>query len=187
MLTKIRSWINKKNTNLIVAGSALFISVCALLLSIQEVRIMRTQQKATMYPYLTVGKLYNSKGFGFVLKNSGNGLAKVNSYKVHNDSIHFRDWFDVLQNVMPEAQNINYGTIKTAGNIRKQMITPGETVNLIFFNWTPETRKLEKRLEDIQVEICYSSLLDEHWSIKNEIPIEQDDSCELELEKEFGF
>ena len=71
--------VKKINTNLLVASSAVFISLCALFISVQEMKIMREQQKATMYPYLTLGWVYNSDGFGVELKNSGNGLAKINS------------------------------------------------------------------------------------------------------------
>jgi len=187
VVQKIKRLGKKGNTNLIVAGSALFISACALLISVQEMRIMRTQQKASMYPYLTMGMSYNSEGFGFVVKNSGNGLAKINSYKVANDTIHFRDWFDVLQTVMPEAQNIDYSIINTEGNIRKQMITPGEEVNLIFLKWTPETRILEKRIQDLKIEICYASLLEEHWKIEDGVPTDLEKPCDIEMEKEFGF
>jgi len=65
---------------------------------------MRTQQKASIYPYLTIGSSYTSKGFGIELKNSGNGLAKINSYQIYNDSIYFKDWFDVLQTLAPDAK-----------------------------------------------------------------------------------
>ncbi|RMB58508.1 hypothetical protein EAX61_09380 [Dokdonia sinensis] len=187
LLQRLKNLGKKGNTNLIVAGSALFISACALLISVQEMRIMRTQQKASMYPYLTVGMSYNSEGFGYILKNSGNGLAKIDSYKVANDTLYFRDWFDVLQTVMPEAQGIDYSIINTAGNIRRQMITPGEEVNLIFLKWTTETRILEKRVRDLKIVICYASLLDEHWMIEDGLPIDLDTSCTITMEEEFGF
>jgi len=69
-----------------------------------RIHIMRTQQKASIYPYLTIGSSYTSKGFGIELKNSGNGLAKINSYQIYNDSIYFKDWFDVLQTLAPDAK-----------------------------------------------------------------------------------
>lgn len=170
-----------------MAGSALFISACALFLSVQEMRIMRTQQKASMYPYLTLGWTYSGQGFGVELKNSGNGLAKVNSYKIFNDSIHFKEWLDVLTNYMPEATTIDYGIISTSGNIRDLMISPGETKRLIFIQWNEESRILQPRLEDLNITICYESLLGEHWLIENGIPQELDKPCEILIEQEFGF
>lgn len=157
----IISKIKSLNTNLLVAGCALFVSACALYISTQEVRIMRTQQKATMYPYLSISKVYNGDGFGFELKNSGNGLARINSYQVYNDSVFFRSWFDVIKTNLPDSK-IDYSMVKTAGNIRNEMLTPNEKVYLIFFKWTEETRAFENYFNDLKIKICYSSLLDEN-------------------------
>ena len=181
-----RNFLSKSNTNLIVAGSALAISACALFISVQEVRIMRTQQTATMYPYLTIGTRYSSDGFGIILKNSGNGLARINSYQVFNDNQYFKDWLDVLQATMPEAKNINYGIINTVGNIRNEMIAPGESKNLIFLKWTDETREIEKRLKSLKVTVCYSSLLDEHWQVVDGIPVSLEQKCAENIKNEFG-
>lgn len=181
------NFFNRINTNSLVAGSALFISACALFLSIQEVRIMRTQQKATMYPYLTLGWTYNGDGFGIELKNSGNGLAKVNSYKVFNDSIYFKEWLDVLTTYMPEAKTIDYGMITTSGNIREQMISPGETKRLIFVRWNEESRILQPRLDGIKITLCYESLLGENWIVEKGIPREVEKPCKILVEQEFGY
>lgn len=186
LFRKIYAKIKVANTNLIVAGCALFVSACALYISTQEVRIMRTQQKATMYPYLSIGKVYNSDGFGISLKNSGNGLAKINSYQIYNDSIFFRDWFDVVKTNLPSSK-IDYSMVKTAGNIKDEMLIPNEKVNLIFFNWSPETRKFENYFNDLKVEICYSSLLNDNWTVSLEVPSTEVSECMLEIEKEFGL
>ena len=184
---KILNKLKKINTNFLVASSAVFISACALFISVQEVRIMRTQQKASMYPYLTTGKSYTSKGFGIQLKNSGNGLARINSYQIYNDSIYFKDWFDVLQTLAPDVKDINYSVISTDGNIRDKMISPGEEVNIIFLSWTPETRKLEEVFSTVNVKVSYSSLLDEHWTVEQGIPYEIKKIPALEPEKEFEY
>ncbi len=169
-----------------VAVCALVVSICALVISVQEIRIMRKQQKASMYPYLTAGKSYNAEGFGVQLKNSGNGLARIDSYQIYNDSIYFSDWIEVVETLMPEAKNIHYNIIRTSGGIRNQMIPPGEEVNLIFFTWTEETRKLQKEFQDLKLKICYSSLLDEHWTLTGNTPEPLDGKCIPEMDKEFG-
>lgn len=174
------------NLNTIVASNALLLSACALYISIQEVRIMRVQQKATMFPYLTITKTYNSEGYGIIIKNSGNGLAKINSYQVYNDSIHFRDWFDVLQTLSPESK-IDYSMINTVGSIQNEMITPEEKLNLIFLRWNDETRLFEKHLSALKIRMCYSSLLDESWVVSDNITSTLVDACAVEMEKEFGL
>lgn len=172
--------------NLIIAISAVVISASALYISIQEVRIMREQQKATMFPYLTLTKFYNSEGYGIRLKNSGNGLAKINSYKIHNDSIYFKNWLDVQQKLAPDVK-VDYSVINTVGNIRDEIVTQNEEVNIIFLKWTEETRKLEKHLFSLKVELCYASLLDDHWILKKKKPIAIDGACPIEWDKEFEF
>jgi len=183
----MKKFFKRINLNAIVAGSAFFVSVCALFISVQEVRIMGVQQKASMYPHLTIGWTYNSQGFGIELKNSGNGLAKINSYKVFNDSIYFREWLDVLTTYMSEATTIGYETIRTSGNIRNFMISPGETKELIFVQWNDESRILQRRLEELKILICYESLLGDSWEIRDGIPQEISKNCDILVEQEFGI
>lgn len=186
-MKKLIALFTKVNTNLLVASSAVFISLCALFISVQEVKIMRVQQKASMYPYLTLGWTYNSNGFGVELKNSGNGLAKINSYKIFNDSIYFQDWLHVLKTYMPDAQNIGYGNITTSGNIRNLMISPNETKRLIFIAWNDESRALQPLLEDIKITISYESLLNENWIIEDGIPKLLDSKIDINIDEEFGI
>lgn len=174
------------NTNAVVTTTALILSACALYLSVQEVRIMRQQQKATMFPYLTITKTYNAEGYGIVIKNSGNGLAKINSYQVYNDSIYFRDWFDVLQTLSPDSK-IDYSMINTVGSIQNEMITPNEKLNLIFLRWNDETRLFEKYLSSLNIRICYSSLLEENWVVTDNANNTLVDKCIAVIENEFGL
>ena len=92
----MKNFLSKINSTLLIAISAVFISVCALFVSIQEVRIMRTQQKVSLYPYLTVGNFFNSQGFGIYINNSGTGLAKINSYQIFDGKKYFKNWQEVI-------------------------------------------------------------------------------------------
>ena len=176
-----------EKTNLLVAVCALVVSICALVISIQEIRIMRKQQKAAMYPYLVAGRTYNSEGFGYSVKNSGNGLAVIDSYQVYNDSTYFKGWLEVVQTLAPEYKSIHYNVMGTVGDIRNKIITPNEEVRLVFFEWTPETRELEKRFGAIQIDICYSSLLEEHWTLEEGLPVQIKKPCPAVPGKEFGM
>ena len=87
---------------------------------------------------------------------------------------------------MPEAKNVNYSLIDTSGNIRNQMISPGESKILIFIKWTDETRILEKRLQNMEIKICYESLLKDYWYIDSNIPNKIETSCIINKDEEFG-
>lgn len=67
------------NADRIVAFTAILISVCALVVSFYEVRIMRTQQEASVWPFVLIGQNYNSEGFAITAMNKGIGPAKIES------------------------------------------------------------------------------------------------------------
>lgn len=181
----MKNFLSKINSTLLIAISAVFISVCALFVSIQEVRIMRTQQKVSLYPYLTVGNFFNSQGFGIYINNSGTGLAKINSYQIFDGKKYFKNWQEVINYYAPEGHSIDYNIMSSSG-IQDQMIVPKERVEIITLPWNEETRKLTEKVSNLKVKICYSSLLDDHWMIKiGEKCQELERPCQRDEQKEF--
>ena len=75
----------REDGNLIVALAAVVISVCALYISVQEVRIMRMQQRISLYPYVKVSQSYGAEGFSITARNSGSGLAKINFFELSSN------------------------------------------------------------------------------------------------------
>ncbi|WP_281540649.1 hypothetical protein [Maribacter aestuarii] len=184
-MKKLKFLIRKPAINMMVALSALFVSICALIVSVQEIRIMRTQQRASMYSFLTIKRIYNSEGFGYVLKNSGNGLAQINTYQVSYDGNHFQNWQDLVNSFMPEGEQVNYNSMRS-NSISEQMITDGESVDLFFIAWNNLTQNLLPELESIDIEICYSSLLGESWVINNsQMRSSIKSECFINTEKQF--
>lgn len=180
------NWQKKLNMNLIIASTAVVISLCALVVSIQEVRLMRSQQKVSLFPYLTISEFYNSEGFGIRVKNSGTGLAKINSFQVFNDQQYFDNWLEVADAYSLEGDTINYGIMQSNG-IKDEIITPNEKVVLVYVDWTKATQNLPTRLNNLNIKICYSSLLDDFWLItKDNVRTELDAPCIKEEEKEFA-
>lgn len=172
------------DSNFIIAISALIVSMCALYVSFQEVRIMRTQQKATMYPYLTLGRSYSAEGFEVYLRNSGTGLARINSCQVRNQEQFFTGWGEVIKTYLPDSLVFGYESYNTS-SIIDEFITPNETVKLFVVPWTPASRTFEKSIRDLQFEICYSSLLDDYWILDNEGRHPVEEVCEVVAEQQF--
>lgn len=177
--------LSKINATLLIAVAAVFISLCALFVSIQEVRIMRTQQKVSVYPYLTVGNFFNGEGFGIYVRNSGTGLAKINSYQVFDGDRYFKNWQEVINFYAPEGHAIDYNIMSSSG-ILDQMIIPKERVDIISLPWNEETRKLTEKVASLKIKICYSSLLEDHWMIEiGGKSQELERPCQRDDEKEF--
>ncbi|MEL7423957.1 MAG: hypothetical protein AAFN81_13235 [Bacteroidota bacterium] len=179
-------WQRLRNidSNFIIAASAVVISLCALLVSLQEVRIMRQQQKATMFPFVTASRTYNNDGFRLEVRNSGTGLAKINSVLITDGEKYYTNWLEVIEAYLPDSLVFGYDKLKM-NTINGLIITPNESVNLFSVFWSPATRMLEERTRNLQLIICYSSLLDDHWKLEDGVQEPISEPCERIEEREF--
>ncbi|MEO0725034.1 MAG: hypothetical protein AAFZ63_10865 [Bacteroidota bacterium] len=172
------------DSNFIIAASAVVISLCALLVSLQEVRIMRQQQKATMFPFVTASRAYNNDGFRLEVRNSGTGLAKINSVLITDGEEYYTNWLEVIEAYLPDSLVFGYDKLKM-NTINGLIITPNESVNLFSVLWSPATRMLEERTRNLQLIICYSSLLDDHWKLEDGVQQPIAEPCDRIEEQEF--
>ena len=152
------------SSNQIVAVSALLISSCALLVSIVEMRTMKVQQKAMVYPHLDFGERYNSNGFSIIAKNTGTGLAIINSVEVFDGDRNFNNWLDIIDHYMPPDHGIDYDVMGST-QINGKVIPAGEEVRVFFIPWSDKSRALVNRLINLDYRICYCSLLEDCWEI----------------------
>ena len=178
--------IKKKiNSNQIIAVSALLISSCALLVSIVEMRTMKIQQKAMVYPHLDFGESYNNKGFSIIAKNTGTGLAIINSIRVYDKGQAFNNWTEIIDYYLPKGHNIDYGVMGST-QINGKVIPAGEEIRVFGVRWNEESRMLVDSLINLQYRICYCSLLDDCWEITREKQFPNPtDKCELNTNVSF--
>ena len=140
---------------------------------------MREQQKATMYPFLSLSRSYNNEGFGVFVRNSGTGLARIHAVELTNGEQYFNNWVEVVEAYLPDSLQFGYDRIR-ATTINELIITPNETVRLFEVSWSPETRLLEEVTRGgLDMTICYSSLLGDHWRVVSDgQPEEISEPCE---------
>ncbi len=170
---------------MLIALSAVVISVCALVVSIYEVRIMRSEQRLSAFPYLSISKFYSGKGFGLRVKNSGTGLALIKSYKIRAGDNYFQSWQEVIDHYAPEGHSINYGIMSTNG-LQDEVLTPNEEVILFEVQWTEESRALSQEVDDLEIRVCYASLLEDYWVVKSDKGrIQLSGPCKPNLKEEF--
>ncbi|MEM6724714.1 MAG: hypothetical protein AAF598_11785 [Bacteroidota bacterium] len=150
------------NSNTVIAISALIVSLCALIVSVLEVRYMRSQQKATLWPYVQVGLTYNSDGFGIYADNMGTGPAIIDGMEVWKGNRYFNGIDDMIDGLMPEGHQITYSIYKVASF--NGTVLPAEQSRRIFFvTWNEETRRLSKLMQGVEFQVRYCSVLDDCW------------------------
>src|SRR3712207_2071500 len=86
-----KNWKRLAEPDMIVAFSAMLIGICALVVSIFEVRIMREEQRANAWPRV---EAFVDTGDEFVMRltNKGFGPAMLRAVVVTVDSVAVRDW-----------------------------------------------------------------------------------------------
>ena len=172
------------NGQAIIAVSALLVSICALYISVVEIKMMRTQQRSMVYPHLDLGISYNSEGFRIELDNDGTGLAFINSVEVFSEDSVLRSWPEIIDFAMPEGHNITYAIFGTQ-QINNQVIPANTDLDIFKVNWNEETRILEKRLDIIEIKICYCSIMGDCWEITYGADRPVPSSCKRIEERQF--
>lgn len=183
MKNALWSRLSSIDTNRVLALAAVFISFCALFVSIQEVRIMREQQWVSMYPYLSLSQRYSSEGFGLHLKNSGTGPALINAIQLTDGERYFNSWLEVSNSLLPDSLSVGYDLVYS-NSINDQIISPDESIRLFFLPWNSRSRLIEERSRELTLSICYSSLLGDSWELVNDTRTALDEACEKIPERE---
>ena len=140
---------------------ALMISIIAMVTSIYEANIMKSQQKSMVWPYLDVSDQYNKEGFGIQIMNKGTGPAIIKSVQ-----IDYKD--NAVSNIMELMDSLNpkrtFGyNIMTNNSINHQVFSAGETKIMFHLPYNDETKVVLENKKYVRMRIAYESVLGEEW------------------------
>ncbi|MGD1891531.1 MAG: hypothetical protein ACFB15_13170 [Cyclobacteriaceae bacterium] len=140
---------------------ALLISVLALVVSIYEANLLKVQQSATVWPYVTVEGNYNAEGFYFTAQNNGTGPALIKSVEVSYQGQPVRSYDELLDRINPERK-IGYDRLRM-NRLGSTVLKVGETRVLFSMPRDEETREMEKQMTEVNFKIHYMSVLQDSW------------------------
>ena len=141
--------------------AALIISVIAMVTSIYEAGIMKSQQKAMVWPYLEVSQHYDDKGFGIKITNKGTGPAIVTSVQIDYQGNSIGDINELMDSLNPK-RTFGYDILRN-NNIGNSVYMSGEETLVMGLPYNEETRVIVNKIPDLRLRIGYKSVLDEHW------------------------
>ncbi|MFK7936158.1 MAG: hypothetical protein AB8G22_21770 [Saprospiraceae bacterium] len=140
---------------------ALCISILALLVSVYEANILKSQQKAMVWPYLKVNPSYGSEGFSLIAVNNGTGPALVKSIELTYDGKQFKTYDELLDYIKPDRK-VSYGQLRMR-NLNNTVMRAGEVREVFHMAWTAETREMVESASEIEFKIQYASVLNDYW------------------------
>lgn len=144
---------------------ALGLSIAALLVSLVEVSAVRTQQRATAWPYVEISNSYSDAGFKMELTNKGVGPALMSDITLMHQGNRIEDLNQFIKDVLGPEKAFSYDLYRSS-DPSNTVVAPGETVNLFSVPWEPRTREFVRGWGGaIDIETCYCSIHDDCWSV----------------------
>jgi hypothetical protein len=145
---------------------ALAVSVFALALGAYQTRLMQSQARASVWPYLSIGYSYTNgvdkSAFIWTVNNNGVGPARIESVALTLDGKPMKNWPQVLETLgvttQPSTAMSSIGGEVIPPNTNRETTIAPITVN------EREAAKLFKLAEHrFGMDICYCSVYDECW------------------------
>ncbi len=145
---------------------ALAISFLALAVGAYQTRLMQEQARASVWPYVTIGKNEDAvpgrEAFTWRADNNGVGPAKIQSVQVFLDDKPYRNWQDIFAQLAP-GQEFHGGTSSLNGIVLPPSLNRETTIEMVKPD-TPERAKVFQAAQQrIRIEVCYCSVYDECW------------------------
>jgi len=149
---------------MIVAVSAVIVSLCALVVSMYEANSVRAQQKTSVWPYVDFDVSYSGQGLRLGFTNKGIGPALIRGFEVTVDGQPVTSLEAMITALVGPDSGIGYDVYKTA-RFNGEVMPAGQTVRLfeVDSGWTPELRAFADTLGRVRVRYCYCSVYGDCW------------------------
>ncbi len=162
----------KIETDKILGLSAMFISLCTLIVFLYQTNLIRQQQYMSVYPHLSLENYgtYTSN-YKYVLKNDGVGPAIIKSVMVKTKD--GKNYDDIASYVNASVAQMKDSTLNFYfTNVHKGRLVPANNKIDIILNNDKKMRTaaiLHKILhkKGLNIEIEYESIYGERWEITN--------------------
>lgn len=162
-----------KQPEMIVALSALIISLVTTVVSIFSAYTDRQYAKASVWPQIEMFHNNGSDIFQLTVTNRGNGPASIKYARVEYQGKFLKSWRDFD----------NIPSISTSA-ISKRTISPGQTITTLSYRGE-EVAPFMEIAKALDFSLCYCSVYDECWTSKYSGPTRPVEHCELADEERF--
>jgi hypothetical protein len=147
-----------KNPEMIIAGSALIVSLITAFVSIYSAFIDRAYARASVWPRVEINRSYNAgtAQFYYIVSNKGTGPAVIKYASLTYDNKIVKSWPDYLQ--LRSGHSVSH----VQSQIGSIVLSAGETIKPVELR-DAKVAKLLADQDNLQIELCYCSIYDECW------------------------
>ncbi|WP_289116991.1 hypothetical protein [uncultured Idiomarina sp.] len=162
-----------RNSEMLVALTALFIGLLTAFISIYSAYIDRAYAKASVWPKVEIFRSHSEGRFSYGVSNKGTGPAIIKYAKVKSGSQFLEKWSD-----LPEFKLISQSHLSTITLPSNQTVEPlkyqGDSVSDIL--------ALD---QTVQIELCYCSIYEDCWMVNRSNKTNPVQECVVSSEQAF--
>jgi hypothetical protein len=148
---------------IIIGASAVLVSLCALFVSISQVKIMREQMHLAVMPRIDISFSENSsEDLNISITNSGIGPAEILTAKVEYDSVAVASWEELFKIMNKDSLKLES---YTASKLKDRMLVPMQIFPILTIKGKNYYKLLDANKEKIKITICYKSLYDDYFEV----------------------
>lgn len=159
-----------KNSDRILAISAIFVSACALAVSVYQTRILSMEKDAAVWPYLRIGTSWHEQQFILSVSNDGIGPAIIQNMTYELEDTTFQMIHQVVRHLIENdtflsnnIEEISYANIENEGTAMRA----GENKNIFQISNVPNDviKRIQHYMyvEKIKIKIDYCSIYNKCW------------------------
>lgn len=147
----------------LVSFSAFVMSVCAIVISFAEVRMMSEQKEASVWPRLFSARNTSNLDFVVTVRNSGVGPAQIKSVEVTVDGKPVKNWNEVIGLIDPQTK-----VAKSQSVLTNLVLVPGETVEAFKLKGDGvDVFNLQR--SRLRLKLCYCSIYEKCWVLDESV------------------
>ncbi|MCW5911081.1 MAG: hypothetical protein KIT62_08400 [Cyclobacteriaceae bacterium] len=152
-------------SEMIVALSAIVVSIMTLSVYIFQARIMMDQQHTSVWPY--VEWVYNyiseeNQEFYISVINKGVGPALVRDSKIYLDGKLYKDYSDLIKDLVGEGKRDSLWIVYSG--VDNSVMAPGEEVKIFHVKSWRGTRIPMVDSKRFNYTLCYCSIYKDCWT-----------------------
>jgi hypothetical protein len=158
--------------DVVVSVAATVISLCALVTTAWQTRIMREQQQTAVWPRLQLAHGYYTDParafYRLQLTNQGVGPAILTHVSVKYRGVEVNEMGSVLAQVAEEHKELRQGDIADTNHsepVPEDVVAPQQTIELLYFKGAPWVSTFVEARRYLEVTVQYASIYGELWEV----------------------
>ncbi len=162
---------NSKHTKtstlqVIIGVSAVLVSLCALFVSISQVKLMQEQMHLAVMPRIDISFSDNpSENLIIAINNCGIGPAEIVAAKVEYNSVTVAGWEELFRVMTKDSTKLEYFT---ASKLKNRMLAPMQIFPILTIPDGNLYKLLKANKEKVRITIYYKSLYNDYFVVCRE-------------------